>query len=74
MIDLKLKTFLEVARLKNFTKAADILCITQPAVSQHIKSLEDFYGVKLLKKTGREMQLTEEGRILYHNVLKLDRA
>ncbi len=73
MIDLKLKTFLEVARLKNFTKAADILCITQPAVSQHIKSLEDFYGVKLLKKTGREMQLTEEGRILYHNVLKLDR-
>ncbi len=73
MIDLKLKTFLEVARLKNFTRAADILCITQPAVSQHIKSLEDYYGVKLLRKSGREMQLTEEGRILYQNVLKLDR-
>ncbi len=73
MIDIKLKTFLEVARIKNFTKAADILCITQPAVSQHIRALEDFYGVKLLKKSGRVMELTEEGNLLYQQALQLER-
>ncbi len=73
MIDIRLKTFLEAAELKNFTKAADILCITQPAVSQQIKSLEDYYGVKLIKKSGRQMDLTDEGRLLYNHVQKLER-
>lgn len=65
MIDIRLLTFLTVAKTKNYTKAAEILNITQPAASQHIKFLEDEYGVHLIKKTGRGFSLTEEGLILF---------
>ena len=41
MIDLKIKTLLTVAEEKNFTKAANKLNLTQPAVSNQIKELED---------------------------------
>lgn len=64
MIDIRLNTFINLARIKNYTKAAEILNITQPAVSQHIKFLEEYYGVQLFNKHGRSMELTEEGRIL----------
>lgn len=40
MLDFRIDTFLTVCEYMNFTKAAQILCITQPAVSQHIKYLE----------------------------------
>ncbi|WZL74345.1 LysR family transcriptional regulator [Clostridiaceae bacterium 35-E11] len=73
MIDIKLVTFITVAKTKNFTRAADILNITQPAISQHIKVLEEYYGVKLLYKKGRQMELTEEGKLLFKRALKLDR-
>lgn len=65
MFDIRLLTFLTVAKIKNFTKAGDILKLTQPAVSQHIKYLEKYYGVSLIKKQGRKIDLTEEGKILY---------
>ncbi len=61
MIDTRLLTFLTVAKIKNYTKAAQILNLTQPAVSQHIKFLEEYYGVKFIKKNGRNIELTEEG-------------
>ncbi|MBA5850168.1 LysR family transcriptional regulator [Clostridium sp. cel8] len=64
MLDIKLLTFITVAKTKNYTKSAEILNITQPAVSQHIKYLEDEYGVHLIKRNGREFELTEEGLIL----------
>jgi DNA-binding transcriptional LysR family regulator len=54
-----------VAKTKSYTKAAEILNITQPAVSQHVKFLEDEYGVHLVKKYGRGFDLTEEGLILF---------
>lgn len=65
LIDIRLLTFLTVAKTKNYTKAAEILNITQPAASQHIRFLEDEYGVNLIKKTGRGFSLTEEGLILF---------
>lgn len=65
MIDLRLLTFLTVAKTKSYTKAAEILNITQPAVSQHIKFLEDEYEVHLIKKYGKGFDLTEEGLILF---------
>ena len=43
MLDYRIDTFLEVCRFMNFTKAAQSLNITQPAVSQHIKYLEEQY-------------------------------
>lgn len=73
MIDFKLLTFITVAKIKNFTKAADILMITQPAVSQHIKALEEYYDVKLLYKEGKQMKVTEEGKLLLKYALEVDR-
>lgn len=65
LIDSRLITFLTVSKVKNFTKTGDILNLTQPAVSQQIKFLEEYYGVKLVKKIGREIDLTEEGEVLF---------
>jgi DNA-binding transcriptional LysR family regulator len=43
LIDIKIQTFLAVAETRNYTKVANIMNITQPAVSQHIRSLEEYY-------------------------------
>jgi len=73
LMDIRLETFITVAKIKNFTKASEILNITQPAVSQHIKFLEEYYGVIFIKKIGKTMKLTEEGKILYKHAVELDR-
>lgn len=65
MMDSKLTTFINVVKLKSFTRAAELLNLTQPAVSQHIKQLEEYYEVKLIKKKGRQISLTEEGELLF---------
>lgn len=65
MIDIKLETFITVAETKNFTKAANMLNMTQPAISHHIRLLEEYYGVKLIEKKNKIMELTEPGKILY---------
>ncbi|CDF59142.1 LysR family transcriptional regulator [Thermobrachium celere] len=64
-MDAKLTSFIALAKFKNYTNAAEYLNLTQPAVSQHIKSLEDYYGVKLFRKKGRNIELTDEGKILF---------
>ncbi|WP_180963975.1 LysR family transcriptional regulator [Haloimpatiens massiliensis] len=73
MIDIKLKTFITVSQTKNFTKAANILNMTQPAISQHIKFLEQYYKVKLFRKSKNKIELTSQGEFLYQNALELDR-
>ena len=60
--------FSHVAQHGGFTKAADHLGITRAALSQHVKSLEEQLGVRLLNRTTRSMSLTEEGQKLM-NVL-----
>ena len=47
MQDFRVKTFLTVCRTLNYTRAAEELALTQPAVSQHITYLEREYGAKL---------------------------
>lgn len=64
LVDIRLLTFITVAKTKSYTKSAEILNITQPAVSQHIKYLEEEYEVKLIKKSGKTFNLTSEGLIL----------
>ncbi|SHK23574.1 LysR family transcriptional regulator [Tepidibacter formicigenes] len=64
MIDTRIITFITVAKTRNFTKAGQILNLTQPAVSQQIKFLEEYYGVDLIKKVGKQIYLTEEGEVL----------
>ncbi|QBD84775.1 LysR family transcriptional regulator [Clostridium tetani] len=65
MIDFKLITFLTVVKVGSFTRAANVLNLTQPAISQHIKYIENYYGVELFKNKNKNMELTEEGKILY---------
>jgi len=64
MIDYRLKTFLIAAEEQNLTRAGDILGLTQPAVSQHIKALEQYYGADLFEKKGRRLILTQAGEYL----------
>ena len=71
-MDIRLTTFLTVANIKNFTKAGEILNLTQPAVSQHIKFLEEYYCVDLIKKQGRTIDLTEAGEVLFKYAKELD--
>jgi len=49
----------------NFTRAAEELNLTQPAVSGHIKHLEDFYGTELFIRDKKHLTLSEQGNILY---------
>lgn len=64
MLDVRLKTFITLVQLKSFTRTAEVLNLTQPAVSQHIRFLEDYYEVKLIKKEGRMFSITKEGMLL----------
>ena len=50
MLSAKLKTLLAVSEQQNFTKAAELLSLTQPAVSHHINQLEEEFGVTLFVK------------------------
>lgn len=61
----QLRSFQKVALTGSFTKAARELFLTQPAVSQQIKALEDSYGVKLFNRKGKKIKLTPEGDILF---------
>lgn len=56
-----LKTFLTLASLKNFTRTAEALYMTQPGVSQHIRKLESYYGVALLERSEKPFELTAFG-------------
>jgi Transcriptional regulator len=69
-----LESFLVVASTGSFTTAAKKLFVTQPAVSQHISSLEKELGVKLFMRRGRGIVLTEEGRFLQHKAEELMRT
>jgi DNA-binding transcriptional LysR family regulator len=59
-----LETFLKIAELKSFTKAAETICLTQPTVSKQIVELERFFNVKLIDRTKRTVALTRAGEIL----------
>ena len=59
-----LKYFLVVAQEENITKAAEILHVSQPALSKQIMQLEDELGAKLFIRGKRSLTLTEEGRFL----------
>lgn len=57
----QLQTFIEVAREKSVSKAAERLFVTQPAVSMQIKQLEEAFGLALIEPIGRNIQLTNAG-------------
>ncbi|PSL43913.1 DNA-binding transcriptional LysR family regulator [Chitinophaga niastensis] len=61
--------FMEVAHQKSFSKAAQELFISQPAVSTHVKGLEEQYKTKLFERKGLQIELTEAGLLLYSRLL-----
>jgi DNA-binding transcriptional LysR family regulator len=60
----QLKTFVTVAREGSITRASELLHLSQPAVSAHIKAIEDALGLALFERTPRGMSLTREGQRL----------
>ncbi len=69
----QLHTFLEVVRTGSFTRAAEALSLSQPAVSVQMRSLEKSLGVQLLERRPRRLLLTEAGSILYTYAQKIAR-
>jgi DNA-binding transcriptional LysR family regulator len=61
----RLEVFCKVVELQSFTKAAQAILLSQPTVSEHVRSLEELLGEKLLDRLGREVLPTAAGRILY---------
>ena len=64
MFDFRLRVFHTVARRLNFTKTAEELFITQPAVSKHIQEIEHYFKVKLFERNGTKIKLTAAGEVL----------
>lgn len=68
-VDLELyKVFYVVAKNKHMTRASEELHISQPAISQSIKKLEDQLGGTLFLRSNKGMELTEEGKMFYEYV------
>ena len=64
MLDTKINTFLVLCETMNYTRAAERLCLTQPAVTHHIHYLEEHYGCRLFSYQGKSLSLTPEGQRL----------
>ncbi len=65
----QIQTFMEVARQRSVSKAAERLFVTQPAVSMQIRQLEDAFGVPLIEPLGRNIQLTHAGDAFLTHVI-----
>ncbi|WP_394173783.1 LysR substrate-binding domain-containing protein [Guptibacillus hwajinpoensis] len=70
-MDQPLNVFVTVVEKRNFSRAAEELHMTQPAVSQYIKNLEDSLGTKLLERSNRSVELNKAGEIVYHHAKEL---
>jgi len=70
MISFSHRVFAEVAANLSFSKAAQVLFVTQPAISKHIKSLEDQYKLPLFERKGSSIVLTEAGKKLNDYLLQ----
>ena len=72
IIDSKLKTFICVTQNLSFTKASQLLFISQPSVTNQIKTLEKEYDIELFRrKNNGKIELTAAGLLFYENALKI---
>lgn len=71
MLDYRIETFITLCKERNYSKTAQILCITQPAVTQHIQYLERYYNCKLFEYENKQLNLTPQGKILERMALGL---
>lgn len=70
-MDQSLLVFITVAEQRGFTRAAELLHMTQPAVSSHIQALERTVGARLLDRTNKYVQLNKAGEIVYHHAKEI---
>lgn len=63
------RTFKAIYKTGTLTHAAEVLFISQPGVSLHLSSLENYVGYKLFDRTGRKMIPTEKGKVLYNFII-----
>jgi LysR family transcriptional regulator, transcriptional activator of the cysJI operon len=66
-----LRVFATVAEQRHFSRAGELLNLSQPGVSLHIRNLENELGTKLLHRSPKEVRLTEAGAILYKHVKQI---
>jgi LysR family transcriptional regulator, transcriptional activator of the cysJI operon len=67
----QLKIFCMVTRQKSFSKAAKLLHMSQPAVSTHVKNLEEYFSGQLLGRSPQGVTLTKAGEVLYNYAQKI---
>ncbi|MBC3245866.1 LysR family transcriptional regulator [Pseudomonas lurida] len=60
-----LRTFVRVTELSSFTQAGESLGLPRSTVSEHVQALEALLGARLLQRTTRKVQATQDGRVLY---------
>jgi len=61
----QLRIFQAVAEARSFTRAAEVVHLTQPGISKHIKQMEEYYGIPLFDRLGKKVALTQAGEILF---------
>lgn len=66
-----LRTFLAVRKHLNYTRAAEEVCLTQPAVSRQVRQLEEELGVRLFEQIGKSLHMTDAGETLAAEAEKL---
>ncbi|MDP2966014.1 MAG: LysR family transcriptional regulator [Pelolinea sp.] len=66
-----LKSFCLIAELHSFSLAAEAIGVSQPALSQEVKALEEGYQTELVYRKGNRITLTEDGRQVYDYALKI---
>ncbi|MDN4494435.1 LysR family transcriptional regulator [Ureibacillus aquaedulcis] len=70
-MDQQLRVFVTVAEMENFSRAAEKLHMTQPAVSQYIQTFERTMGTKLLERSNKYVRLNKAGEIVYHHAKEI---
>ncbi|MGE7024332.1 LysR family transcriptional regulator [Solibacillus cecembensis] len=70
-MDFHLQVFVMVAEKKSFSRAAEELHLTQPAVSQYIRALEDSVGTRLLERTNKYVRLNQAGEIVFRHAKEI---
>lgn len=68
----QLEIFCRIVELGSFSKAAEALHLSQPTLTEHIKSLEEYLGLSVLDRLGREILPTKAGEILYEYAQKIN--
>jgi len=70
MLSVRHDVFIEVANHLSFSRASEVLFISQPAISKHIKALEESYKTTLFERKGNTILLTATGKILHERLLQ----